>query len=174
MFLPWWTDEIRVGANYRQYTPDSDGTIFNDPEAVVITNQELGVHRSEKRLFSDKLITTATIRMDYNENFPYLSPAGPSFGPQAPKILSIELSVQRFETQLWPINTSSWMLDQRPWSETLRGEKGSLPLRRFEEYRKVHRGKHCFSMIHLETTFDIDAIRPEQVRTLEWGIGPRW
>ena len=34
IFKPWWADEIRFGVNYRRYSPDSDGTIFEDTTVV--------------------------------------------------------------------------------------------------------------------------------------------
>ena len=54
----------------RRYTPDSDGTIFSDTNGRVITNQEVGLYTGIKRHFlEDKLIATATMRADKNQNF---------------------------------------------------------------------------------------------------------
>ena len=46
IFKPWWADEIRLGANVRRYTPDSDGTIFSDTNGRVITNRSLAFTRA--------------------------------------------------------------------------------------------------------------------------------
>ncbi|MEZ7837262.1 MAG: carboxypeptidase-like regulatory domain-containing protein, partial [Flavobacteriales bacterium] len=44
IFEPWFLEEIRVGGNFRQYTPVSEGTIFSDTSGVVITNAEAGAY----------------------------------------------------------------------------------------------------------------------------------
>ena len=68
--------KIKIGANFRQYNPDSKGTIFMDT-ASKISNTEFGIYSGfEKELFFDKLKVNATFRMDKNENFNYnFSPA---------------------------------------------------------------------------------------------------
>ena len=76
-FKPSGLEEVRVGANFRRYTPNSDGTIFSDTAGVVITNQEVGLYAgARKRFAEDKVITTATLRADKNQNFDWVfSPA---------------------------------------------------------------------------------------------------
>lgn len=68
---------LTLGANVRMYKPNSAGTIFLDTGSARITNWELGSFAGvEKKWFSNKLKTTATIRLDKNQNFdPLLSPA---------------------------------------------------------------------------------------------------
>jgi len=75
-FTPKWLD-IVVGANYRWYLPESDGTIFSDTSGTTIRNNEGGVYTGiEKRIIQNKLKLSATIRVDKNQNFDYLfSPA---------------------------------------------------------------------------------------------------
>ena len=71
-------DDITLGASARLYTPLSEGTIFSDTVGGErITNFEYGFFtRLEKRAASDRLIFTATARVDKNQNFDYLvSPA---------------------------------------------------------------------------------------------------
>ena len=67
---------IKIGANFRQYTPDSKGSIFMDT-ASKISNTEYGIYSGfEKNLFFDKLKVNGTFRMDKNENFDFnFSPA---------------------------------------------------------------------------------------------------
>ena len=76
-FTPWWLD-ITLGGSFRYYTPDSRGTVFSDTAGTKITNWEFGFYLGlEKRFFQDKLILTATTRLDKNQNFdPVVSPAG--------------------------------------------------------------------------------------------------
>ncbi len=75
-FTPRWLD-ITVGANFRAYRPNSNGTIFSDTAGFVIKNNEWGAYAGlEKRILSDKLKLNATTRVDKNDNFNYLwSPA---------------------------------------------------------------------------------------------------
>jgi outer membrane receptor protein involved in Fe transport len=75
-FTPSWMN-ITVGANYRWYRPESDGTIFSDTAGIQIKNAEGGVYAGlEKDLFDKKLKLSLTGRVDKNENFDYLvSPA---------------------------------------------------------------------------------------------------
>ena len=75
-FEPSFMD-ILVGGSYRVYNPSSQGTIFSDTGGVVISNYEYGGYLNLKRKFLDeKLILTATARVDKNQNFNYVtSPA---------------------------------------------------------------------------------------------------
>ena len=68
--------KIKIGANFRQYSPDTKGTIFMDTTSK-ISNTEFGIYSGfEKDLFFDKLKVNATFRIDKNENFNYnFSPA---------------------------------------------------------------------------------------------------
>jgi iron complex outermembrane receptor protein len=86
---PWM--DLLTGASFRLYLPDSRGTIFSDTmmrtfgtdangNTIVtdssrrrITNWQVGAYVSaNKKLFNDRLIITATLRMDKNQNFPVL------------------------------------------------------------------------------------------------------
>jgi len=66
-----------TGANFRQYLPNSRGTIFSDTSGVRIRNSEYGIYGGvEKILSDDRLKLNGTIRVDKNRNFGYLfSPA---------------------------------------------------------------------------------------------------
>lgn len=76
-FTPWWLD-ITVGGSFRYYTPNSRGTVFSDTAGTKITNWEFGFYTGlERKLLQDRLILTATARIDKNQNFkPVVSPAG--------------------------------------------------------------------------------------------------
>ncbi len=73
---PKWLS-ITVGANYRLYRPNSEGTIFSDTGTRKIINKEFGIYTGfEKKIFDDKWKFNFAIRMDKNQNFDYLlSPA---------------------------------------------------------------------------------------------------
>lgn len=74
-FTPKWTDEIRVGASARLYTPVSAGTIFKDTAGVPpIRNFEFGIYGGiEKKFYGDRLTANITVRVDKNENFHWVS-----------------------------------------------------------------------------------------------------
>ncbi|MGB0839272.1 MAG: TonB-dependent receptor [Chitinophagales bacterium] len=95
-FKPDWAN-ITVGANVRQYRPQTEGTIFSDTAGVVIVNSEFGMYGAvEKRMAEDKLILTGTLRADKNQNFDLLlSPAASAvykLGENNQNILRLSLS----------------------------------------------------------------------------------
>ncbi|HIG32229.1 MAG TPA: TonB-dependent receptor [Flavobacteriales bacterium] len=60
---------IKVGANFRQYTPDTKGSLFIDATSRIINN-EAGVYSGfETDLFGEVLKLSGTLRADKNENF---------------------------------------------------------------------------------------------------------
>jgi outer membrane receptor protein involved in Fe transport len=60
---------IKVGANFRQYTPVTKGSLFMDTTSRIINN-EAGVYSGfEVGLLGNVLKISATIRADKNENF---------------------------------------------------------------------------------------------------------
>ena len=67
---------IKIGANFRQYTPDSKGSIFMDTVSKIINN-EFGIYTgAEIKLLGEALKINTTVRADKNENFDVnLSPA---------------------------------------------------------------------------------------------------
>ncbi|MFT2008100.1 TonB-dependent receptor [Pontibacter sp. 13R65] len=71
--LSRWTArllDLQVGGSYRLYDLNSNGTIFSDTTGNDITIYEYGAYvQAIKRLLSDKLKLTGSIRYDKNENF---------------------------------------------------------------------------------------------------------
>ena len=76
-FRPTFLDEVTVGANYRLYTPYSEGTIFIDTSGSTFTTYEYGLYAGlEKAVARDRLKLNLAIRVDKHENYDYLiSPA---------------------------------------------------------------------------------------------------
>ena len=73
IFNPTWTERITVGANARLYAPNSEGTIFSDT-VDKITNFEFGMYTGiEKHFANERLIASATLRFDKNQNFDLLA-----------------------------------------------------------------------------------------------------
>ncbi len=61
---------LMVGASYRLYDLNSNGTIFADVPGNDITINEYGAYlQAAKSLSNDKLILTGSVRYDKNENF---------------------------------------------------------------------------------------------------------
>jgi outer membrane cobalamin receptor len=79
--------KLVVGSNGRLYTPNSSGTIFSDTLVIdqitatdttykrkVITNKEFGAYAGfQRKLFADRLVLNATVRVDKNQNFNWIS-----------------------------------------------------------------------------------------------------
>jgi outer membrane receptor protein involved in Fe transport len=62
--------ELMMGGSYRLYDLNSNGTIFADTAGNDITIQELGAYvQASKKVLSDKLKITGSVRWDKNENF---------------------------------------------------------------------------------------------------------
>ncbi len=76
-FSPKFLDEITIGANYRFYTPYSEGTIFIDTSGTSFTTYEYGLYAgAEKKYAGERLKLNLALRLDKHENYDYLfSPA---------------------------------------------------------------------------------------------------
>ena len=61
--------EVIVGASWRQYVLNSQGTLFADSAGRIHTNEYGAYMQIAKKLFSDKLKLTASGRYDKNDNF---------------------------------------------------------------------------------------------------------
>ena len=63
--------ELIVGANYRQYALNSEGTLFalQDNGSEFTINEFGGYAQASKKLFADHLKVTGSLRYDKNENF---------------------------------------------------------------------------------------------------------
>jgi iron complex outermembrane recepter protein len=155
-----------VGANFRQYRPNSEGTIFLDTGNTRITNWEVGSFIGiEKKVIDDKLKITATVRGDKNQNFmPLLSPA-----------ISLVFSQNRKHV----VRTSFSSAIRNP---TLTDQYFYLPVGRavllgnlngFENLTTIESvQKFRDSPIPTRDSlvyFNVDAVKPERVRTIEFG-----
>ena len=171
IFKPWWAEEIRFGANARRYTPDSDGTIFSDTNGRVITNQEIGMYTGIKRRFlEDKVIATATVRVDKNQNFPWVvSPAASLVWTPTPTDF-VRLS---FSSALRnPTLADQYLyLDVGPATlvGNLNGATDLVTVQSFIDYRNSSSGANIGFNLDTLVYFDIAPLVPEQVRTVEAG-----
>ncbi len=76
-FKPKYFDEGTIGANYRLYTPYSEGTIFVDTSGTTFTTYEYGFYGGlQKTIANNRLKLNLAVRLDKHENYQYLfSPA---------------------------------------------------------------------------------------------------
>ncbi|MBT7653093.1 MAG: TonB-dependent receptor plug domain-containing protein, partial [Flavobacteriales bacterium] len=172
IFEPWFLEEIRVGTNFRQYTPISEGTIFSDTSGVVITNAEVGAYMGvKKRFFEDEMIVTGTVRVDKNENFPFMvSPAiSLVWSPNAKDFARLSFSSALRNPTL---ADQYLFLDVGPATlvGNLNGVQDLVSIQSFIDYRNAPPtlGSIAMDRSYLEY-FDIAPIRPEQVKTVEAG-----
>ncbi len=72
--------DFTTGGNFRQYLPDSRGTIFSDTAGLTIKNNEFGVYAGvDKKLIPAKLKMNVTARLDKNQNFDLVVSPAASF-----------------------------------------------------------------------------------------------
>ena len=162
-FTPKWTDNIRIGANYRLYAPKSEGTIFKDTAGVPpIRNSEFGIYGGiEKKFFDDRLISSLSARVDKNENFNWVSTPAASL-VWIPKINNyLRLS---FSSAVRNPTLTDQYLNLNVGRATLLGNlDGFYDLITVESFRR-----------YLDTRdsvvrFDALPIQPEKVKTFEVG-----
>ncbi|MCW3108372.1 MAG: TonB-dependent receptor [Segetibacter sp.] len=61
--------EVVIGANYKEFILNSEGTIFIDTAGPIPVDEVGGYIQATKKLFNDHLILAASGRYDKNENF---------------------------------------------------------------------------------------------------------
>ncbi len=155
--------DYRIGGNARLYRPNSAGTIFTD-DVEKIYNYEGGLYfGATKKLLENRLIVSGTLRLDKNVNFDALvSPAASIvFQPQKNHYLrasfSSALRNPTLTDQYLSLNVGPAIL-----SGNLNGVDSLITLASFNAYRNT---LNTDSLVY----FDIDPIRPEQVKTMELG-----
>ncbi len=163
-FAPSWTDELTLGANGRIYTPKSKGTVFSDLDSTIV-NREIGVYAGiTKSIVSNKLKFQGAIRLDKNENFdPLISPAASLVYTPTEKDffrLSFSSAIRNptLSDQYLSLNVGRAIL-----AGNLHGATGLVTIPSLKQYFST-RMKDDLEY------FDIDAIQPEKVKTLEAGV----
>ncbi|MEM9718491.1 MAG: carboxypeptidase-like regulatory domain-containing protein [Bacteroidota bacterium] len=160
-------DDISIGANARLYTPYSEGTIFSDTAGGErITNFEYGLFtRLEKRVMNDRLIFTGTARLDKNENFDYL------FSPALTGVFLLDQN-NTFRLSFGSAIRNPTLQDQFLFynlgTAILIGNlNGVDSLINIDSYRDYLDSPDLDRDIL--QYFNTDAVRPEQVRSIEGG-----
>lgn len=161
---PKFTDEMVVGGSFRQYMPNSEGTIFYDTSNVKIRNSEFGLYTGlEKRLVDNKVKLNATIRADKNQNFNWLfSPAFSAvYTPSQNNFFRLSFSSALRN----PTLTDQYLfLDVGPaiLAGNLSGVENLITVESFRNYIEKFDNKEL-------KYFNIEGVRPEKVKSLELG-----
>jgi outer membrane receptor protein involved in Fe transport len=155
---------VTAGGNMRIYAPDSKGTIFSDTGGTSIRNVEFGVYAgAEKKVMSDKLKIDVTVRLDKNENFPFLfSPAASFVYTLAPEnyvrtSFSSAIRNPTLTDQYYYYNTGNAILTGNI--------KGFNNLVTIPSLGSAFSGQSFDSLSY----FNIKPVRPEEVKTIECG-----
>ena len=162
--------DLRVGSSFRQYRPNSKGTIFND-EFEKITNNQFGFYSGiESKIYNEILTINSTIRIDKNENYDY------SISPAASIVISpnesdyIRLS---FSSGVRNPTLSEQYLYYNAGRAILVGNLNGHGEDYGENLVTINSLINYFKPVVPNKDslvfFSIDPIRPEKVRTLEIG-----
>lgn len=170
---PW--GELVLGASFRQYMPNSAGTIFRDTGDVVVRNHEFGIYAGlEKKLMEDKLRTTLTLRMDKNQNFNALfSPAASLvYTPRQDRTFRFSFSSAirnpTLADQYLYYNVGRAILLGNVEGQYEEGRDSLITIESFDAYRRTA-GANLIPGLQKLEYFNVDRLRPEQVRTIELG-----
>lgn len=184
--IPKVLNEVVVGANFRQYRPQTFGSIFadtiqRDSTFRQILNSEWGAYIGiEKKLFDDRLRLNATARVDKNQNFN----AVPTFLLSGVYNVSSELTVRASISSAIrnPTLADQFLLYQTGGNTfqigNIDGFAGLADTASFDEFLLSSDPLTGAKDTDLIQYFDVDPIRPEKVQTLEAGfrlsIDNRW
>ncbi len=154
-----------VGGNMRLYAPNSQGTIFLDTsESQRIYNKEYGAYGGvEKKLFNNQVKTTITLRTDKNQNFNWL------FSPAATIVYTKNEHVFRVSASSAIRNPtlSDQYINLNVGRATLLGNlSGYDSLVKTQSIINAFNNNNDRSLLEY---FNVAPIKPEQVRTIEFG-----
>lgn len=156
------TLDFTVGGNFRLFAPDSRGTIFSDTNGVVIRNSEVGGYLgAERKFLNDKLKVSVTNRLDKNQNFNLLwSPAATFVYVQKSHVFRVSVSSAIRNPTL---SDQYILLDvgRATLKGNLTGFDSLVTIPSFYDALNGGRDKLQY--------FNVAPIKPEQVKTIEFG-----
>ncbi len=180
--------QFTFGANARLYAPDSRGTIFDEIRTAertvqvttssgtrdstvvdttyrTITNFEFGVYAGwDRKFFNDKLKTSITLRMDKNQNFPFLFSPAASIVYIPNRDHTVRLG---FASAIRNPTLSDQYLNYDVGRAVLLGNiSGYEDLITVESFRNYLNGDRNPELLEY---FDVAPIVPEKVKTAEIG-----
>ncbi|MDC3305177.1 TonB-dependent receptor, partial [Schleiferiaceae bacterium] len=159
---------FRVGGNFRLYTPKSAGTIFSDTAGTVITNREAGLYGGWEQSFMDeRLKLSATGRVDKNQNFRALVSPAVSSVYKATENQTFRLS---FSSAIRNPTLADQYLNYNVGRAVLLGNLDGFDSLVTIDNIADYLGKPANERLsHDFGYFNVDAIRPEKVKTAEAG-----
>ena len=166
LFRPKFLNEIRIGGNFRQYLPDSKGTIFHDTLGTTIRNHEFGLYTGiRKGLLKDqKLIVSATFRLDKNQNFKAVNTYATSLVYKANNYTYLRAS---YSTALRNPTLSDQYQYLNVGPAIIAGHIDPVDsLITVKSFFKAIGGQDMMLLQY----FNLDHLRPEYVRTYEIGL----
>jgi len=155
---------ITAGVSGRYYAPNTRGTIFEDTGNRKITNREVGLYGgADKKFLDDKLKASLNFRLDKNENFNLL------FSPAA-SLVYLRNAKNTYRFSFSSAIRNPTLSDQYLYYNVgraillgnINGIKNLVTTESLVEYID----KQDRSLLQY---FNLDPIKPEQVRTLEAG-----
>ena len=166
-FNPEMLNFLKVGANSRLYTPVSDSTLFSqDENSEEFTNFEYGVYAgAEKGFNDDKITVSTTMRMDKNQNFGYLLSPAASVVYQPDDLNYLRFSFSSAIRN--PTLTDQYLnfnVGRAILSGNINGVEDIITLESFDDFRNSQNLDRT-----ILDSFNIAAIKPEKVKTLEVG-----
>jgi len=156
--------KITAGASFRQFLPQSRGTVFSDTMGLKITNNAFGAFSGiEKRVFDEKVILSATARLDKNQNFDLLvSPAA-------------SIVYKQTENTVFRLSFSSAIRNPTLLDQYLFYNVGrAILLGNLEGFGGLATRESLidyYAELNRDTLvlFDVPPVRPEKVKSLELG-----
>ena len=154
--------DVKTGGSFRLYAPFSDGTIFLDTGNTRIYNREMGAYIGlEKKILKDKVKISWTNRVDKNQNFNTLwSSAGTG-------VYSYKKHILRgsFSSAIRNPTLTDQYINLNVGRATLLGN-----LNGFDSLVTISSLLSAFSTDRTKLSyFNVDPIKPEQVKTIELG-----
>jgi len=155
--------DLRVGANYRLFTPNSDGSILLDTFGRNIDTYEYGVYGGGTLELDNVWKISGSVRLDKNQNFDYLlSPAASVvYTPKPDEVFRFS-----FSSAIRNPTLADQYLFYNVGRAILIGN-----LDGFNDLITVESIQDFQNTLDSEVLefFDVDPIRPERVRTVEVG-----
>ena len=156
-----------IGGNFRQFRPNSAGSIFSDTLQSdstyrVIRNSEVGIYTGAEKKWGDFKVN-ATLRMDKNQNFPVV------FSPAASVVYTPS------EKHVYRVSLSSAVRNPTLADQYLYYNVGRAillgNLSGFDSLVTVPSFVDYLDSLNTNRLqyFNVAPIRPEQVRTIEFG-----
>ena len=155
--------DLLVGANYRKYLPNSNGSILLDTFGREITTSEYGVYGGGTLTLWDKVRVSSSIRLDKNKNFDYLvSPAASIvYSPSQASTLRVSFS-SAIRNPTLADQYLFYNVGRAILIGNLNGFEDLITVESFVDYLNTNNADTL-------SYFNVAPIQPEKVKTVEVG-----